>query len=64
MPENTEIDGYSVEGIAEYIYLWLRNRYELDEFLDDYEIEREGFTEEIANALEELGMWDNTGNRS
>ena len=24
----------------------------------------EDFKEEIANALEELGMWDNTGNRS
>lgn len=64
LPKDAEIDGYSVNGIAEWLYLWLRNRYELDDFLDDYEIEKEDFKEEIANALEELDMWDNTGNRS
>lgn len=64
LPEGAEIDGYSVEGIAEWIYLWLRSRLEIDDFLDDYDIEKEDFKEEIADALEELGMWDHTGNRS
>lgn len=64
LPDDTEVEGYSTEGIAEWLYIWLRNEFEIDEFLDDYEIEVGEFKEEIADALEELGMYDNTGNRS
>lgn len=59
-----KIQGYSVKGISEWLYMWLSTRLPLDDFLDDYEISKEDFKEEIEDALEELGMWDNTGNRS
>ena len=64
LDKNTEIEGFSVNGIAEWLYICLRNKFELDDFLDDYEIDKEDFKEAIADSLEELGMYDNTGNRS
>ena len=62
--ENTEIDGYSVDGLSEYIYIWLENRFPIGEMLEDYDGTKKEFKEVIADALEELGMYDNTGNRS
>lgn len=40
------------------------NRIPLDEMLDGYDETPESFKECVADALEELGMYDNTGNRS
>ncbi len=57
-------EGYSVKGIADWVYMWLSAQLPIDEFLDDYEISEVEFKEHIEDALEELGMWDNTGNRS
>lgn len=57
-------EGYSVKGIADWVYMWLSAQLPIDEFLDDYEISKVEFKEHIEDALEELGMWDNTGNRS
>ncbi|EXG87761.1 hypothetical protein K413DRAFT_4660 [Clostridium sp. ASBs410] len=59
-----EVDGFSVIGLAEYLYICLRNKFEIDEMLDDYEQEPSDFKNEIANALEELGMYNHVGNRS
>jgi len=56
--------GYSVMGIADWIYMWVSRNLPLDDFLEDYEISKKDFKEQIEDALEELGMWDNTGNRS
>ncbi len=61
---DVEIKGYSVSGLTEYLYLWLRNKFEIDEMLDDYELESRDFKEEIMSALEELGLYDHVGNRS
>jgi len=61
--ETTEISGYSVDGLSEYIYIWLKNRFPLEEMLEDYDNTKEEFKEVIADALEELGMYDSTGNR-
>lgn len=56
--------GFSVEGIADWVYMWVSRQLPLDDFLDGCEITKEEFKEHIEDALEELGMWDNTGNRS
>lgn len=58
------VEGYSVGGIADWLYTWLSTRLPLDDFLEEYEIPEKDFKEHIEDALEELGMWDNTGNRS
>ena len=58
------MEGYSVEGIADWVYMWISKNLPLDDFLDEYEISDGEFKEQIEDALEELGMWDNTGNRS
>lgn len=57
-------DGYAVNGIADWIYMHISNRLPLDKFLEDYDVSKREFKEHIADALEELGMWDSTGNRS
>jgi hypothetical protein len=62
--EEDVVEGYSTEGLAEWIYIWLRNEFPLDEFFDDYDVSKNKFEERIAEALEELGMYDSTGNRS
>ena len=62
--ENNEVEGYSVKGIADFIYEQISNRLPIDDMLVDYDIEIKDFKENIEDALEELGMYDNTGNRS
>jgi hypothetical protein len=64
LEKDAEIDGYSVKGIASWIYRYLRAKFNLDEMFFEYDESAETFKEEIEDALEELGMWDNTGNRS
>jgi hypothetical protein len=58
------VEGYSTEGLASWIYRYLSSRTRLPEAIEEYEITREELEECIADALEELGMYDNTGNRS
>lgn len=55
--------GYSVSGIAEWIYDYVSRELPIDEMLEDYDETKETFMESIADALEELGMYDSTGNR-
>lgn len=63
LPKDTEIEGYSVTGIADWIFAWLCRHTDLECMLEEYENSCDDFKEEIANALEELGMYDNTGNK-
>ena len=51
-----EIHGYDASGIAEYLYTYLRNHFEIDEMLEEYEDTKERFMEEIEYALEEIGF--------
>jgi hypothetical protein len=64
LPEGAEIEGYSTVGISEWLYSWLRRSIPLKDMLEDYDVSKDAFLEEIQTALEELGMYDNTGNRS
>lgn len=63
LSENSEVKGYSVSGLAEWIYEWVSRELPLDEMLEDYDETKERFVESVADALEELGMYDATGNR-
>ena len=58
----TQRKGYSVSGLAEWIYMYISRELPIDEMLEDYDVEKETFMEDIADALEELGMYDSTGN--
>ena len=65
--EDVEVSGYSTEGLASFIYNYLcHNVYGFSEMLEEWEedITEESLKEHIADALEELGMYDYTGNRS
>lgn len=64
LSKDTEIEGYSVNGLAEWIYKYLLFYFPLEEFFEDYDSTKDEFLEKIADALEEIDMWDNTGNRS
>lgn len=52
--EGTEVKGYDGAGIAEYLYICLRNHFEIDEMLDGYDDTKEHFIEELEYALEEI----------
>ena len=56
LPEDSEIHGYDASGIAEYLYTYLRNHFEIDEMLEYCDDTKERFMEEIEYALEEIGF--------
>lgn len=63
--ENADVKGYSVSGLAEFIWLYIRNNTPVDEYLlEGYDETSDCIKEAIMDALEELGMYDHTGNRS
>lgn len=58
LPEVAEVKGYDTESIASVIYEWLNKRFNLQEdMLDEWEIEKQEFIDEIEYALSEyVGM--------
>lgn len=63
--ENAEVKGYSVSGLADFIWLHIRNFTPIDEdVLEDYDETPDCVKNAIMDALEELGFYDYTGNRS
>lgn len=54
--EGLEVKGYDASGIAEYLYAYLRNHFEIDEMLEGYDDTKERFIEEIENALDDIGF--------
>lgn len=63
--DNIEIKGYSVSGLADFIWLYIRNNTLVNEdLLKEYDETSDCIKEAIMDALEELGMYDHTGNRS
>lgn len=65
LEDNAEVKGYSVSGLADFIWLYIRNFTPIDEnILEDYDETPDCVKEAIMDALEELGFYDHTGNRS
>lgn len=65
--DSIKVAGYSTQGLASFIYSYLlRNVCGFSEMVEDWEtdITEDCIKENIADALEELGMYDHTGNRS
>lgn len=63
--DNAEVKGYSVIGLADFIWLYIRNFTPIDEdVLEDYDETPNCVKDAIMDALEELGFYDHTGNRS
>ncbi len=63
--DNVEVKGYSVNGLTDSIWLYIRNFTPIDEnALEDYDETPECIKNAIMDALEELGFYDHTGNRS
>lgn len=63
--ENAEVKGYSVSGLADFIWLYIRNYTPIDEkVLEEYDETPDCVKSAIMDAFEELGMYDHTGNRS
>lgn len=54
--EGTEIKDYDASGLAEYLYIYLRNHFYIDDMLEEYDDTKERFIEEIEYALEEIGF--------
>ena len=54
--EDVEVKWYDTNGLAEYLYLHLRNHFEIDEMLEGYDDTKERFIEEIKYALEDIGF--------
>lgn len=62
---NIEVKGYSVNGLADFIWLYICNSTPVDEeLLELYDETSDCIKEAIIDALAELGMCDHDGNRS
>ncbi|MBQ8234510.1 MAG: hypothetical protein IJZ36_02880 [Bacilli bacterium] len=56
LQEDSEVSGYDKEGLAEYIYLWLRNHFEIDEMLENYDNTKEDFIDFLVEGLDNIGF--------
>jgi hypothetical protein len=48
------VNGYDNTGIAEYLYIVLKNHFPIEEMMEDYEISKKYFVDEIECALDEI----------
>lgn len=65
LTENAEVKGYSVSGLADFIWTYIRTFTPIDEYvLKEYDETPDCVKSVIMDALEELGFYDHTGNRS
>lgn len=56
LQEDSDVIGYDKYGLAVYLYMYLKNHFELDEMLEGYDETKENFIEEIESALDEIGF--------
>lgn len=56
LQKDAEVDGYDCKGIAEYLYMHMRNHFEIDVMLEDYDDSKERFVEELEHALDDIGF--------
>lgn len=56
LAKDLQVEGYDCNGIAEYLYMHLRNHFEIDEMLDMYEDTKDRLIEEIEYALDDIGF--------
>ena len=56
LQEGIIVDGYDTEGIAEYLTKKLSAIFPLEEMLEDYDIEKARFEEEIDFLLDDIGF--------
>ena len=54
LAEGLTVEGYDNTGIAEYLYIVLRNHLPIDEFMEGYEITKQEIINEIECALDEI----------
>lgn len=54
LAEGSTVEGYDTTGIAEYLYITLRNHLPLDEMMEDYEVDKQEIIDEIECALDEI----------
>lgn len=52
--KDAEMKGYDHESIATLIYKRLRNAYNLDEIIEDYDLDRDEFIDEIEDILSSI----------
>lgn len=50
------VEGYDCEGLAEFLYLWLRSHLPLSDMLEDYDISPDEFKRELDEAFYEIGL--------
>lgn len=54
LAEESTIEGYDTAGIAEYLYIVLKNHFPLNEIMEDYKITKQEVINEIEYALDEI----------
>lgn len=52
--KDSEVKGYDTENIAEMIFNRLKRVFDIDEFLDDYDISKDDFINEVDDVLMDI----------
>lgn len=53
---DADVEGYDCEGLAEFLYLWLKTYLPMNDMLEDYDINPNDFIREIEVAFCEIGL--------
>lgn len=65
LSKNLEVQGYSVSGLANFIWNYIKKFTPINEdVLEEYDETPDSIKDVIMDALEKLGFYDHTGNRS
>lgn len=56
LQKDVEVSEYDTAGLAEYLCIWLKNHFPLDEMLEDYDSSINEFKQAIEFALNEIGF--------
>lgn len=54
LQKGATVEGYDTTGIAEYLYIMLRNHLPIDEMMENYEVTKQNIVDEIECALDEI----------
>lgn len=54
LQEDAIVEGYDTTGLAEYLYICLRNHLPLDEMMENYDLIKQDIVDSIEEALDEI----------
>lgn len=58
--DSIQVQGYNTDGLAEWVYEYVSGQMPLDDMIEEYGETKENFIKIVSEALQELGMYDDS----